>query len=193
MRTFFALDLSPRLKLDIERWRELSLPDSNARIPTANFHVTLCFNGKTSQQQLCELESAVQELTQELSQEHKMAPFSLHFNEFGYFTKPGIAFIGCNNVPDPLMELNQQLERISRQQGLSIERRPYVPHISLFRRLTTPPPSPVMEPNFTLEATSFTLFESVTQKEGVRYQSIFEWPLQAPMGSIRQMLSGGKR
>lgn len=189
MRTFFALDLSPRLKLDIERWRELSLPDSNARIPTANFHVTLCFNGKTSQQQLCELESAVQEL----NQEHKMAPFSLHFNEFGYFTKPGIAFIGCNNVPAPLMELNQQLERISRHQGLSIERRPYVPHISLFRRLTTPSPSPVMEPNFTLEATSFTLFESVTQKEGVRYQPIFEWPLQAPMGSIRQMLSGGKR
>lgn len=183
MRTFFALDLPPRLKLNIERWRELSLPASGNSIPTVNFHVTLCFNGKTSQRQLCELESAAQALNVE--------PFSLQFNDFGYFTKPGIAFIGCKHLPAPLLELHQQLERIGRQQGFSTERRSYVPHISVFRRLTTPPPSPVITPEFTLEAKKFTLFESVTQKGGVRYQPVFEWPLQSPAGSIRHMLSGG--
>lgn len=184
MRTFFALDLSPRLKLDIERWRQLALPASDTIIPTANFHVTLCFIGQTSQRQLCELESAAQEIN--------VAPFSLHFNDFGYFTKPGIAFLGCKALPPALIELNQQLERLCRQQGISVERRPYVPHISLFRRLTTPPPAPVLEPDFHLEAQSFTLFESIAQRGGVRYHPMFEWPLQPPMGSIRQMLSGGK-
>ena len=172
MRTFFALDLTPRLKLDIERWRDLALPGSDKSIPSGNFHVTLCFNGDVHQQQLEALEHAASAL--------KVAPFALRFNDFGYFTKPGIAFLGCKHSPSPLLALNQQLEEICRQQGLPVEKRVYVPHISLFRRLTVTPPAPVIAPDFQLDARAFTLFESVALRQGVRYQPLAEWPLNAP-------------
>lgn len=170
MRTFFALDLTPKLKVDIDQWRSKSLPAAERKIPMVNFHITLCFNGKTDQFQLDELQSQAANIT--------VKQFDLKLDEFGFFSKPGIAFIGCRHIPDELSELNKKLENISQQLGLSTERRPYTPHVTLFRRLSTPPPSPLLAPEFDMHVDSFTLFESVSLKQGVKYQPMFNWELE---------------
>lgn len=170
MRTFFALDLAPKVKLDIDQWRSKSLPLLGRKIPMVNFHITLCFNGATDQFQLNELQTQADDI--------KVNQFDLTLDEFGYFSKPGIAFVGCSQIPQELTELNKKLENISQQLRLSTERRNYTPHVTLFRHLSTPPPPPLMSPIFEMHVASFTLFESVSLKKGVKYQPIFNWALE---------------
>ncbi|UAA38275.1 RNA 2',3'-cyclic phosphodiesterase [Paraneptunicella aestuarii] len=170
MRTFFALDLAPKLKLDIAQWCNKALPNMDGKVATANYHITLCFNGKTSENQLQEMQSATDTLL--------MNQFDLKLDDFGYFTKPKICFIGCREIPSQLHQLNQKLEQIAQQAGFRLEKRPYVPHVTLFRRLLMPPPMPLLSPNFAMRAESFSLYESMSQRNGVVYRPIFTWELE---------------
>ena len=170
MRTFFALDLAPKLKLDIEQWTDKALPAMAKKVPAANYHITLCFNGQTSQEQLQQLQSGADELS--------FYSFDLTLDNFGYFAKPGVCFIGCKDIPETLHKMNQKLENISQQAGLRIEKRTYKPHVTLFRKLPMPPPIPLLSPFFEMKVTSFSLYESVSGRKGVIYQPIFTWELE---------------
>lgn len=85
----------------------------SGKIPVTNFHLTLCFNGHTSQNQLNELQNYADEI--------KLPEFQLDLDEYGYFSKPGIAFLGCSHIPEQLASLNKILEKISHQLRLSSE------------------------------------------------------------------------
>ena len=62
MRAFFGLSPDPVTKLAIQEWRDKTLPQFNAPVPTANFHVTLAFLGQINPRQLDALCSEIDSL-----------------------------------------------------------------------------------------------------------------------------------
>lgn len=169
MRTFFALDLPAQLKLDIDSWRSKTLPPMPSSVPAANFHITLSFNGKTSEAQLDKLQQGAEAIESPV--------FQVSLNNMGYFAKPGIAFVGMEETPTELLALHQKLQQLSQRCGLQVEKQTYCPHVTLFRNAPSLP-APLLEPSFNFNAERFGLYESITRKSGVIYQPIFEWELE---------------
>ncbi|MCY7294629.1 RNA 2',3'-cyclic phosphodiesterase [Alteromonas sp. a30] len=170
MRTFFALDLPAQSKLNLDTWRTKALPPAKGDIPMTNFHITLCFNGETSESQLDKLQKLVDELA--------FYEFEIQLDNFGYFQKPGIAFVGCSAIPNTLLQLNEKLTAISQRLSLGVAHQTFTPHVSVFRKMPMPPPAPLFAPDITFKANKFGLYESIKHKHGVVYRAIFEWELE---------------
>lgn len=170
MRTFFSLPIDKRLILELLQWRELALPPLQIPVPAVNLHITLCFNGETTSKQvdtLCQLTDDI-----------PVQSFAMKLDQFGYFNKPRIAWLGPSQPPAPLMQLHEAVTRISCAQGLAQKPKQFIPHISLFRKLAVPPPAPVMEPQFGFFPDRFGLYESLPG-DRPQYRCIQEWSLKA--------------
>lgn len=169
MRCFLGLDLDANSKLAIEAWREKALPPFEKPVPAANFHVTSVFLGQVTPVQLEPVLADMDNLD--------VTPFSMQFNMLGYWSKPAIFWLGCTHPHDSAGRLAQWLSSCVKRHGLSIENRPYVPHITLVRKARAAPPTPLFPPDFTLRFDTVHLFESVSGQHGVRYESRERWHL----------------
>ena len=76
-----------------------------------------------------------------------------------------------------LLTLAAVLQQSAMTVGARRERRPYRPHLTLFRRCDTPPPAPTEPPAFELSWTGFNLYESLQGRQGVHYRAIAGWSL----------------
>ena len=167
MRAFFALDIAPDIQCAIERWRNRTMLPAGRAVPAANFHITLNFLGDIAPAQL-------DRLCVEAGQIH--APeLELRVDTPGYFPRPGIFWIGPRETPPDLTALVAHLRRASKKAGIKTPRKPFEPHITLFRNCQTRPPLPTQPPDFTLPCNNFTLFQSLTNHKGVRYQAVHRW------------------
>ena len=129
-----------------------------------NFHITLAFLGNIA-------EGSLEQISQ---MELKPGGISLNANFPGFFSKPGIGFLG--------IEINESLEALKddiyRQlpKGIKASRQhKFVPHITLFRGLGHPMSAPLIEPNFTLTFDQVHLFESLQHNNRVTYRSVIRW------------------
>lgn len=182
MRIFFALDLTPDAKLEIESWRDRSFRDlaigGTARpVPAGNFHITLAFIGEIAEYQLESICNGVEEPLSGMSIE----PGEINFNELGYWQRQGILWLGPKHPPAGLLQLAGRLKGLSARFGGKRDSKVFRPHISLFRRCSVPPPPPLQPPEFSLQFREFSLFESVQGKRGVSYHALQHWPLDLSM------------
>ncbi|MDF2178542.1 RNA 2',3'-cyclic phosphodiesterase [Aliiglaciecola sp. CAU 1673] len=182
MRVFFGLDLNGREKLAIEQWSSRNLPTYSSAIPPANFHITLAFLGEVNNNQLISLYEAAGEL-------HGNS-FLLHIDQLGYWSKPRVLWIGPSQVPESLKELVSALANAGARLGIRKDNRPYMPHISLVRKVALNPPNALIAPDFELTFNRFHLFESKSTNKGVVYHPLHSWPLRS-QSSVREQLRGG--
>lgn len=91
-----------------------------------NLHLTVVFIGETDQG------ARIQEVIKQI----QSAPFRLTMGGFGRFPRPGgdIYWVGVDSNPE-LIDLYQELYGRLSSQGLSLENRPYRPHLTLGRRV----------------------------------------------------------
>lgn len=173
MRYFLGFDLSAKTKLSIEAWRNNALPKFTAPIPAKNFHITSVFLGQITEQQLGNLCQSIDEIT--------LSKFELTFDLLGYWAKPKILWLGCSEVSSTSLKANQSLTSQSIRAGIAVQKRDYVPHITLVRKNTTNPPAPLIEPNFHCTFDQIHLFESVSCKQSggsaVQYPIRRSWEL----------------
>lgn len=132
MRLFLGIELPAR-------WRQ-ALARSAVRLEAAgvrasftlpsNYHLTLVFLGETDRK-----EAVLSALRRT-----EGAPFPLRSACPGRFAKKGgdIWWLGVEPVPG-LLALQQSLEVQLRSAGFPLEERPYRPHITLARRVKSPP------------------------------------------------------
>lgn len=173
MRVFFGLELDPATSLQIADWRDRQLACAGTPVPPANFHITLAFIGaldNTAIERLCL--SVDDWLTQKA-----MSGATLQLDCIGYWHKPGIAWLGCDDWPEQLTRMAQKLSTLGNAVGAKHDRKPFQPHITLFRQCSTAVPAPVQSPSVTMNYTSFSLFESRQGKTGVSYHALQDWQL----------------
>lgn len=170
MRYFLGLDPDAKTKLAIQAWREKALPEFERPVPVANFHVTSLFLGQLQEKYLDTLCRLIDELEQ--------SAFSLHFDELGYWSKPKVLFLGCQQGVDEAILLADKLTHIAKKTGIQVQERSHVPHITLARKCPEHAPAPLIAPDFECRFEALHLFESVSGKQGVQYPIRHTWPFQ---------------
>lgn len=206
MRSFIGIDLLPHEKLNLEAWRQKALPevashklrdnwtkqdkkrkDQNTSyipyaVPTANFHITLCFTGNITPQQHEALCIALGNIQQRC--------FDLTLDSTGFWARPKIVFAAPSELPDELMSLATACSSAASQVGIAVEKREYRPHVTLVRKAIPTMSLPLFQPNLTCSVTKFHLFESFSDKQGVHYPIRHSWSLTSSL-SIREQLKRG--
>lgn len=172
MRVFFALPIPETTILEIAAWRDKMLLPQTNWIPLANFHITLAFLGQVSPTDLERLCANCSELVAR----RIFKAGELTINQTGYWSKPGILWLGPSEWPDTLSALNIALSQLGRQFRCRTDKKLYQPHITLARQALAPA-KPLVEPNISLHFDSFSLYESRNGASGVHYHLLDEWPL----------------
>ena len=167
MRCFFALGLDVSTARDVADWRSRALPPFARPVATDNLHATLVFLGELTPKKLREI--------QHLAAGVMVPRFSLTFDELGYWPKQEIAYLAPQETPVELESLVADLRQVARRSGIKVDKRRFLPHITLARRCESPPVSSLEAPDFAIEVDSFQLFESLRKPEGVVYRELESW------------------
>ena len=169
LRLFFALWPDRQVRADIQTFAT-GLPLKNARlVAEKNIHITLAFLGNVDEPTCDALIKGANSI--------RVAPFSLSLDSLGWWKKPKIAWLAPSTWPDELARLAEELHALSRECGLSLEERPYRPHLTLARKVTTAVPDISPEP-ISWNINEFCLLESKTHESGVEYKVKVSWPLK---------------
>lgn len=157
-----------------------NVPGANWR-PRENLHITLSFYGTL-------LEPVVEELDTALGQ-IRCAPFQLRLKGAGRFggKEPSALWLGVANSPE-LIDLGRQCRKAARQAGIQIEKKNYLPHLTLayLNKETDPGKLQRFEQRLSLFESEpfwvdrFFLFSSWDRKPGSPnlYRSEAEYPLE---------------
>ena len=143
--------------------------EARAVIPE-NLHMTLNFIGSLPVDQIDALARSLDEV--------HCPPFSMQVNTSGYFSRPKVAWLGLENIPPELRQLEQLTGACVETCVDDYQRMTFRPHITLFRKAKAPVPlNAPLAINWPVN--SFALLESKSTPEGVRYLVLKEWPLRA--------------
>jgi 2'-5' RNA ligase len=171
LRLFFALwpDEAVRQAL-VGISRQLAVPPGAKRVIPDNLHLTLAFIGTQG--------PGVQACLEQQAAAIHLPPFTLHFDQPGFFAKPQVVWLGDKNPPEPLLQLAQALKQAQLQCGLEPEARPFQTHLTLLRKVRHAPepfqPAPVTWP-----VKEFVLVASETLPEGAHYRVLRRFPLRS--------------
>jgi len=168
-RVFFALLPDAATIAAIDRHAAQYSPLAGKKVDPANYHITLRFLGHVDQRTLDALRMDCQGL--------HVPAITMTISDVGWWKKAGILWLGPKQIPDSLQDLVDQLSALAGQRKLPRENRPYVPHITLMRKVMAAPLHPLVKP-FTWQADSFSLMESFLHPEGVEYRELESWPLR---------------
>jgi 2'-5' RNA ligase len=169
LRIFFALwpDASLREQLDNAR-KSIPVERPARRVPDYNLHLTLHFIGNVYREQLVCMQQQARLVEAE--------GFELEIDCQGHFSKPRVAWLGCNAPPDALQDLHRQLGQRLRQCDYQPELRRYHPHITVARKIGSIPQSSNFEP-LRWRVEKFVLIESRSTGSGVEYWVIDSYNL----------------
>jgi 2'-5' RNA ligase len=143
-------------------------------VPPANFHITLAFVGEIGNLTLERLCLSVDEWL--AGKSVSGADFDL--DRVGYWPKPGIYWLGCCSCPQQLAGLAERLKGIAASVGGKRDRKPFQPHVTLYRRCSGAPAAPSTALSIPVSYRHFSLFESIQGKSGVSYHVLQDWGLQ---------------
>lgn len=147
---FLALALPAQTKEFLFKWRtilEKSFPFKSWVHPE-DLHITLAFlGGQASRAELVNLEKAMYEIAE------NHVPFMLKINGLGTFGKsdsPRILWAGVDENKS-LRDLQKDVYQACVNQGFSLDKRPFSPHITMARRWKSEQPFPQNDFNGMLE------------------------------------------
>lgn len=143
-------------------------PGTGKKVRPENYHITLLFLGNVAQRSADALCLDCDSIA--------LPTFAFEINTPGWWQKAGILWLGPDSVPEPLQLLHDTLAAIARRQQLINKSPPYNPHITIMRKVQVAPQYPVIKP-FNWQAGSFSLIQSLSLPDGVRYRELMSWEL----------------
>lgn len=166
-RLFFALWPDPATRTALaSASRQIGL-DRKRLIPDRNLHLTIEFLGQVDESRIKTLIETASQVT--------IPCFSLLIDSSGWWKPARVAWLAPGSVPGELLELYRQLHLRAIELGLTVQERPYRPHITLARKVNAL--DALKFEHVVWNVQDFCLVESNTLPEGVEYQVIQYWPL----------------
>jgi 2'-5' RNA ligase len=102
--------------------------------------------------------------------------FQLELDCRGVFSRARVGWLGCNVIPDALVELHRQLGTRLQDCGYRAEARPYHPHVTVARKLAALETKADFS-TISWPVTEFALIEVQAIENGVRYRVVETYPL----------------
>ena len=137
-------------------------------MPATNIHLTLVFLG--------DIDRARQPQVEAVAAAVSGRAFDLVVDRVEYWKHNRIVWAGVERCPATLQALVADLGRAIAAEGFPLDRRPYVPHITLLRDARRAPLQAAL-PGVAWPVTSFALVESVARERGRAYEVRREWLL----------------
>ncbi len=151
-------------------------------VPAENLHLTLAFLGDVSNDDLTELHEALTSLS---------APgFPLKIKGLDVFGRRPRAIWAGVEPNASLTHLQSKVTSAARRAGLTLERRRFVPHVTLTRFRQSEEAAPHVAQIVAthaafelspLQVRTFALFSSHLRSDGAQYDVLERYPLEAPI------------
>lgn len=184
IRSFFAIPLSHEAEFELacagdglQPWLEDALnPDASVRwVPSGNYHLTLAFLGAIRHRDVALLHDIAQQAVE------GMWAGELVLQQFEWFPsalKPRM-LVAVPAANADLTDLQSRLSKLLRQNGFSLEKRPFRPHITLarLRDVSQCPDLSAQQLDISCELDELVLFSSERGKEGSVYSPLLVEPI----------------
>ena len=180
IRTFIALELPPSLRQKLSRQAELLAGQDKRQhirwLPPENYHLTLVFLGDVDSASLSGLQFALERKLESMKAVLCKIPAITPFP----FSRPKIAaaLVECTVE---LLQLQTDVANCARSWGISLERRRFVPHVTLGRLKQCAGKSVDFQAQnilFAGVADAVTLFQSELTSDGAIHTALAEIPLR---------------
>jgi len=169
IRLFFALWPDAALRASLQDAADsIRLDGAARRVPAANLHLTLHFIGNVYFDDMACMRSNARLV--------EASAFQLCIDRQGCFARPRVAWLGCSDIPEALVDLHRQLGARLQSCGYRPEARPYHPHITVARKVESIEDDPGFAP-LSWRVESFALIEVRADAKGVQYHVVESWPL----------------
>lgn len=182
-RTFFGVEIgAPAGMFLSELQHEMSqYPGRIKWTNMAGIHITLSFLGDTSADQVRSLSPAIQRLCADT------ASFLLALNETGVFphaNSPQVLWVGLDDETQTLTSLKTKIDEIAFQAGFAVDRRSFVPHITLGRVKFLKPASALLHqllsaelPSLEWHVQAVNWYRSILKPSGAEYSIVEKFEL----------------
>jgi 2'-5' RNA ligase len=148
-----------------------------------NLHLTLCFLGDVSADQIQRVEADLGRSVGEIP------AFTLTPKGIGCFPnvrRPSVVWVGLSGGSAELERLSKAAGMAAKSAGIALDKKPFVPHVTLGRvrdrrAVGTLPEHVARHEAFEaapFRATEITLYESVLGHHGARYNALAHFPLR---------------
>jgi len=169
VRAFYAIVPPPAAQAALGELARSIAPRVKGRgVAAANMHLTLAFVGAWPDAEMPALHAAGAAVRGE--------PFRLTLDTLGGFRRAGIAWLGPSHPPPHLVTLAATLGDALRTENVTYDAPVFRPHVTLARRVHGRRIDEIVEP-VTFDVDAFSLMESTSTPEGVRYDALATWPL----------------
>ena len=167
-RLFFALWPDSNTRKQLQAITQ-SIPQNCGRVvPAENLHITLAFLGQADEETAKSLEDAVTQI--------RARRFELHMNTIGCWRKAKILWLAPATIPAELDLLVTRVNGISTACGITLDERPFKPHITLARKAAKAIQQ-IQSPSINWQVRDFALVESITHHTGAQYRVRRSWNL----------------
>ncbi len=175
MRTFIALEPPEGFVEEVAAMaRVLGSAVEGRFVPRRNYHVTLAFLGDISEAQARKAMDAMDEACV------GVAAIPLRPDGLGKFGRASDATLWLGLAPEQeLTGLASRLREALRLRGVPFDEKPFLPHITLARRVKLPKGAfPELAFPLPCNAVHVTLFKSTLTRDGAQYKPLYEAGLQ---------------
>ena len=170
-RFFFAAWPAPEIQDALGRIAEGLRQECGGRaVPARNIHLTLVFLGDVPRQRAAAL--------YDLAATIEAGAFELKLDRAGYWRHNRIVWAGTSACPPALARLVERILQCLSADGFAIDKRPYVPHVTLLRNARRAP-GPGLPCLVDWPVARFALVESAVRDRGRAYEVRREWRLAA--------------
>lgn len=135
-------------------------------VATDNIHITLVFLGGVDADNQTKMMQAAANIA--------VQPMTLVFDRLEYWKKPAVVCLGTERGDPAVLNLVEQLTAAATQNGISVDQRPYKPHVTLLRKAKALDGEIKFEP-IVWRADGFCLMESCSTPHGVEYRLMKRW------------------
>ena len=128
---FIGIPVSEHVEEQLGKWQEILSPYVNYRrwLNPEDFHLTLKFLGSVSDEKLWQVKERLAKIS--IPHDHTLHITGVNF--FGKEDQPRVMYADIAPT-EPLLALQGKVEQEMVSLGFDIERRPYLPHITLAKK-----------------------------------------------------------
>jgi 2'-5' RNA ligase len=172
-RLFFALWPGPDALVAATGAVHRLVPQGTGRPQRPDqLHLTLEFLGGVPEARLASVLEAGEAVA------GSATPFEIFLDRLEHWQRPQVLCLTASVVPEPLVALGRSLRTALSARGFDPQDRPFRPHLTLARKVRLPPPAEAVG-LLRWAAHEYSLVESVTSREGSRYERLATWSMRA--------------